>query len=204
MQVFCEQLGCDGSHYTALATQARRSFQRYLRPDGGLYDVIDTPDGNDDSIRPNQIFALSLPWPLLDKDAATTVLDEVHSHLYTSDGLRSLTPQDPAYRGIYQGSVAERDSAYHNGPVWGWLLGHHAMAHFRLHHDTAAALALLEPMRDHLFDAGIGTISEIFDGDPPHNPRGAPSQAWSVATVLEAWRLIQGQVIQSQANSHAA
>lgn len=193
MQVFCEQLGCDGSHYTALATQARRGFQRYLRPDGGLYDVIDAPDGNDDSIRPNQIFALSLPWPLLDRETANTVLNEVHRHLYTAYGLRSLTPQDPAYRGIYKGGVTERDAAYHNGPVWGWLLGHHAMAHFRLHHDAKAALALLEPMCDHLLDAGLGSISEIFDGDPPHYPRGAPSQAWSVATVLEAWRLIQTQ-----------
>jgi glycogen debranching enzyme len=191
MHVFCEQLGRNGSDYADLAAQTRIGFQRYLRPGGGLYDVLDTPEGNDGSIRPNQIFALSLPWPLLDKDAANTVLNEVHSHLYTSCGLRSLAPQDPAYRGIYQGGVAERDAAYHNGPVWGWLLGHYAMAHFRLHHDAKAALALLEPMGDHLFDAGLGSISEIFDGDPPHNPRGTPSQAWSVATVLEAWRLIQ-------------
>lgn len=193
MQVFCKRLGRNDSSYAALAEHARLGFQQYLRPDGGLYDVLDTPDGNDASIRPNQIFALSLPWPLLDKDAATAVLDEVHSHLYTSYGLRSLTPQDPAYRGIYQGSVAERDSAYHNGPVWGWLLGHHVMAHWNLHQDAETALALLEPMRDHLFDAGLGTISEIFDGDPPHKPRGAPSQAWSVATLLEARWLIQGK-----------
>jgi len=191
MQVFCERLGRNGSNHAALAEHARRGFQQYIRREGGLYDVLDTPDGNDASIRPNQIFALSLPWPLLDEGAAHTVLNEVHSHLYTSCGLRSLTPQDPAYSGIYQGGVAERDAAYHNGPVWGWLLGHHAMAHFRLHHDAKAALALLEPMGDHLFDAGLGSISEIFDGDPPHHPRGAPSQAWSVATVLEAWRLIQ-------------
>ncbi|GMQ83785.1 MAG: amylo-alpha-1,6-glucosidase [Gammaproteobacteria bacterium] len=203
MQVFCEQLGRNGNNYAALAEHARLGFQQYLRPDGGLYDVLDTPEGNDASIRPNQIFALSLPWPLLDKDAANTVLSEVHKHLYTSYGLRSLTPQDPAYRGIYQGGVVERDAAYHNGPVWGWLLGHHAMAHFRLHHDAPAALALLEPMGDHLFDAGLGSISEIFDGDPPHQPRGAPSQAWSVATVLEAWRLIQDQAIQKQVGSHA-
>jgi 4-alpha-glucanotransferase len=122
---------------------------------------------------------------LLDNAAAKSVLDEVQRHLYTSYGLRSLTPQDPAYRGIYQGGVAARDSAYHNGTVWSWLLGHHAMAHFRLHHDATAALALREPMRDHLFDAGLGSISEIFDGDPPHQPRGAPSQAWFVATVLQ-------------------
>jgi 4-alpha-glucanotransferase len=195
MQTFCEQPGQESDHYAALAERARHGFQRYLRPDGGLYDVLDTPAGNDASIRPNQIFALSLPWPLLDNDAANTVLNEVHSHLYTSYGLRSLTPQNLAWRGIYQGGVAERDAAYHNGPVWGWLLGHHAMAHFRLHHDAKAALALLEPMHDQLFDAGLGSISEIFDGDPPHHPRGAPSQAWSVATLLEAWRLITDDAI---------
>jgi predicted glycogen debranching enzyme len=204
MQSFGEELGHNGSHYATLAERARRGFQRYLRPEGGLYDVLDTPAGNDASLRPNQIFALSLPWPLLDKEAAHTVLNEVHSHLYTSCGLRSLAPQDPAYRGIYQGGVAERDAAYHNGPVWGWLLGHHAMAHFRLHHDATAALALLNPMGNHLFDAGLGSISEIFDGDSPHHPRGAPSQAWSVATVLEAWCLIQNQGFQIRANPQAA
>lgn len=127
---------------------------------------------------------------MLDKNAAQSVFKEVHQHLYTSYGLRSLRPDDPAYQGIYKGSVRQRDSAYHNGPVWGWLLGHHVMAHFRLYHDTKSALALLTPMRDHLFDAGLGSISEIFDGDPPHTPRGAPSQAWSVATILQAWQLI--------------
>lgn len=192
MQNIANRFGRDVSDFAAMAERTRLGFQQYLRPDGGLYDALDTPDGNDASIRPNQIFALSLPWPLLDNDAANSVLNEVHSHLYTSYGLRSLSPQDSAYRGIYQGGVAERDSAYHNGPVWGWLLGHYAMAHFRLHNDAKAALALLEPMSDHLFDAGLGSISEIFDGDPPHQPRGAPSQAWSVATVLEAWWLIQG------------
>lgn len=183
----------DSNDYTAMAERTRLGFQRYLRPDGGLYDVLDAPDGNDSSIRPNQVFALSLPFSLLDNKTAQTVLKEIQQHLYTSYGLRSLSPQDPAYCGTYKGSVAERDAAYHNGPVWGWLLGHFVMAHFRLHRDSATALALLEPMRDHLFDAGLGSISEIFDGDPPHQPRGAPAQAWSVATVLEAWWLIQSE-----------
>ncbi len=193
MQNITERLGGDASNYTELAARAKSGFQRYLRADGGLYDVLDSPEGNDASIRPNQVFALSLPWALLDKKTASTVLNELHKHLYTSYGLRSLSPQAPSYRGVYQGDVSERDAAYHNGPVWGWLLGHYVMAHFRLHHDAEAALALLEPMRDHLLDAGLGCISEIFDGDPPHQSRGAPAQAWSVATVLEAWCLIQSQ-----------
>ncbi len=132
MQNITDRLGGDAgdpdngssTSYAAMAERTRHGFQQYLRPEGGLYDVLDTPDGNDASIRPNQIFALSLPWSLLDKKEANAVLDEIHKHLYTSYGLRSLSPQDTSYRGIYQGSVAERDSAYHNGPVWGWLLGH--------------------------------------------------------------------------------
>lgn len=195
MQSFCARLGEDGSHHEALAERCRHGFRRYLRPEGGLYDVLDSPHGDDASVRPNQLFALSLPWPLLDDAAASRVLDEVREHLYTSHGLRSLSPQDPAYHGIYRGGVEQRDAAYHNGPVWGWLLGHYVMAHFRLHRDAEAARALLEPVRDQLFDAGLGSLGEIFDGDPPHEPRGAPSQAWSVATALEAWWLIEGDKI---------
>ncbi|MGB5441514.1 MAG: amylo-alpha-1,6-glucosidase [Gammaproteobacteria bacterium] len=191
MQGFCEQLGHDGKHYADMAAQARTGFQRFVQPEGGLFDVLDAPDGDDARVRPNQVFALSLPWPLLEGKTAETVLDTLQRRLYTSFGLRSLAADDPAYCGVYAGGVARRDAAYHNGPVWGWLLGHFAMAHFRVHRDAVAALALLEPMRDHLFDAGLGSISEIFDGDPPHHPRGAPSQAWSVATLLQAWRLIE-------------
>jgi len=191
MHLFSERLGQDGGAYANLAERARLGFARYRRSAGGLYDVLDAPDGNDASIRPNQLFALSLPYPLLDDKTAKRVLRELREHLLTSYGLRSLSPRDSAYRGRYQGNIAERDGAYHNGPVWGWLLGHYAIAHWRLHGDKASALALLEAMRDHLFDAGLGSISEIFDGDAPHAPCGAPMQAWSVATVLEAWRTIR-------------
>jgi len=175
-----------------LAAQARSGFQRFIRDDGeGLYDVLDTPGGGlDDSIRPNQIFALSLPTRLLPPNTAKQVLATVRQHLYTSYGLRSLSPEDPAYQGHYTGGVEARDSRYHNGTVWGWLLGHYVMAHFRIHQNAASARALLQPMRDHLFDAGLGAVSEIFDGDPPHTPCGTPSQAWSVATLLEAWNQI--------------
>jgi 4-alpha-glucanotransferase len=87
--------------------------------------------------------------------------------------------------------VWERDSAYHQGPVWAWLLGHYARAVLRVTGDAKRAHAILAPIRDHLFDAGLGTVSEIFDGDPPHHPRGAPAQAWSVACVLDAWSEIE-------------
>ena len=104
-----------------------------------------------------------------------------------SYGLRSLSPNDPGYRPRYQGGVLDRDGAYHEGTVWAWLLGHYALAEYRVLGDEGAAQARLSPLQDHLADAGLGTVSEIFDGAPPHRPRGAPSQAWSVACVLEAW-----------------
>jgi glycogen debranching enzyme len=101
--------------------------------------------------------------------------------------LRSLSPDDPKYRGSYRGGVVDRDGAYHQGPVWAWLLGPWAMAHYRVHGDAAAAQRWLEPMADHLVDAGLGHVSEIYEGDTPHLPRGCPAQAWSVACTLEAW-----------------
>lgn len=198
MQEFSEHLANDDGSYARLAQQTRHGFLRYLRPGGGLYDVLDTPHGDDSCIRPNQLFAVSLPYPLLDAPSAHAVLDEVRRHLHTSYGIRSLSPQDPAYQGHYKGGVALRDAAYHNGPAWGWLLGHYVMAHFRLHRDADAAYALLEPIRDHLLDCGLGSISEIFDGEAPHKPGGTPAQAWSVATILEAWQLIQTNSNQGQ------
>ncbi len=115
------------------------------------------------------------------------VLRRCGRSLLTSYGLRSLAPQESAYCGVCRGDVAERDGAYHQGTVWAWLLGPWALAHHRVHGDAAAAQRLLEPIGDHLADAGLGQVSEIFDGDPPHTPRGCPAQAWSVACVLEAW-----------------
>lgn len=115
------------------------------------------------------------------------VLEQCGETLLTSYGLRSLASDHPQYRGKYRGGVSERDGSYHQGPVWAWLLGHWALAHYRVHGDALAAQAWLQPIGDHLADAGLGQVSEIFDGDPPHVPRGAPAQAWSVACVLEAW-----------------
>jgi 4-alpha-glucanotransferase len=138
-------------------------------------------------VRPNQIFAVSLSVTPIDAATQWRVLEQCGDKLLTSYGLRSLAPDRPDYRGHYRGGVAERDGGYHQGPVWGWLLGHWALAHYRVYGDAAAAQAWLEPIGDHLADAGLGQVSEIFDGDPPHQPRGAPAQAWSVACILEAW-----------------
>jgi 4-alpha-glucanotransferase len=180
--------GRSAEPYRGLAEQARAGFQRYLRPDGlGLYDVLDGPEGTDTRIRPNQILAVSLAHsPLAPADQAA-VVRTVGARLLTSYGLRTLDPADPAYRAHYQGGVAERDSAYHQGPAWAWLLGHYALAVYRVSGDAASAQSLLEPIADHLADAGLGTVSELFDAEPPHTPRGAPSQAWSVAGTLMAW-----------------
>jgi 4-alpha-glucanotransferase len=187
------EIGTPGARdYRALAAQVRRGFGRFVKADGsGLFDVIDGPDGNDPSVRPNQLFAVSLPHSPLEPAVQRAVLDQCARELLTSYGLRSLAPEHPDYRPHYRGGVWERDGAYHQGTVWAWLLGPYALAEYRVHSDPARALARLEPIRHHLLDAGLGTVSEIFEGAPPHLPCGAPSQAWSVACVLEAWTRLE-------------
>ena len=187
MSHFASLVGCDPAPYRKLADHARASFGRFVNPAGGLYDVIDGPDGVDATVRPNQIFAVSLPASALEPPAQRAVVEVCARALATSYGLRSLDPHHPDYRAHYTGDAWERDSGYHQGPVWAWLLGHYALASYRVTRDAAAAQALLDPIRDHLADAGLGSVSEIFDGAPPHTPRGAPCQAWSVACTLEAW-----------------
>ncbi len=189
MAGMAERLDMPPDRYRAAAASARHGFQRFARPDGnGLYDVIDGPDGTPDaSLRPNQIFAVSLRASPLDPATRRAVVMRCGERLVTSYGLRSLAPGEPAYRPACIGAVSERDGAYHQGTVWAWLLGPWALAHFSVFGDAAAAQRFLEPIGDHLCDAGLGQVSEIFDGDPPHTPRGCPAQAWSVACVLEAW-----------------
>ncbi len=188
MQTFADQLGTNANDYAQRADRVAAGFQRYRRPDGnGLLDVLDGLTGDDASVRPNQIFAVSLfASPLAPADQARVVAC-CGRELLTSHGLRSLAPAAPDYQCIYQGNVLERDGAYHQGTVWGWLLGHYALAEYRVTGNAALARSRLEPLADHLHDAGLGSLSEIFDGDPPHVPRGAPLQAWSVACVLDAW-----------------
>jgi 4-alpha-glucanotransferase len=174
--------------YRELAARIALGFQRFIAdPETGLYDVLDGPDGNDATLRPNQIFAVSLPHSPLDAQAQAAVVRACAGSLLTSYGLRSLAPTHPEFRQQYFGGVWERDSGYHQGPVWAFLLGHYALAEHRVRGDASGAQALLQPLRDHLLDAALGTVSEVFDGAPPHTPRGAPSQAWSVACALEAW-----------------
>jgi glycogen debranching enzyme len=187
MVQFSQLIGKKSELFKTLSAQARSGFQRFLKPEGGLYDVLDGPKGVDISIRPNQILAVTLHYSPLSPPAQALVLAETRLHLLTSYGLRSLASESPYYHPRYEGNVHKRDSAYHQGTAWSWLLPHYAMAEYRVTGDAELAQSRLAPMREHLLDAGLGTISEIFDGEPPHEPRGTPSQAWSVACVLEAW-----------------
>jgi predicted glycogen debranching enzyme len=182
------RLGRSASPWASLADEVARGFDRFWNERAGCcFDVIDGPDGDDPSIRPNQILAVSLPASPLSRERQGAVVDACARHLATSYGLRSLTPSDPRYRGQYVGGPAERDGRYHQGPVWAWLLGPFALAHLRVHGDPESALALIEPIANHLGDGCLGSVSEIFDGDPAHTPRGCPAQAWSVAETLRAW-----------------
>jgi predicted glycogen debranching enzyme len=190
MSAFAARLG-EPDTFSAPAEIARRSFARFVRADReGLYDVIDGPEGDDASIRPNQIFAVSLPNSPLARDAQANVVRVCRRQLLTAFGLRSLAPGEPAYHPGYAGGVRERDGCYHQGPVWAWLLGPFSLAAYRVTGDVGLAEALLQPIRDALEDQEMGTIGEIFDGEPPYHPRGAPAQAWSVACTLDAWHLL--------------
>jgi len=167
----------------ALAKRVKRSFvAEFWNPERGY--LLDNTD--DAAIRPNQIFAVSLHYSMLDSAQAKAVVDTVEHHLLTPLGLRSLSPRDPAYRGHYLGGVYERDSAYHQGSVWLWLMGPFITAYRRVHPGSSRPQELLSGLRGHLREAGIGQMSEIADGDAPYTPRGCFAQAWSVAELLRA------------------
>ena len=181
--------------FAALAARARDSFnRRFWRPDVRyLYDVVDGESGDDPSCRPNQIFPISLPHPILNSDHWPDVLDVVTKELLTPVGLRSLSPRDPNYKSKYYGDLRARDAAYHQGSVWGWLIGPYIDSWLKLHPgQNQEARKFLHGFEAHLDQACVGSISEIFDGDAPHTPRGCIAQAWSVAEVLRCWALTAG------------
>ncbi len=195
----------ESDRFAKLASRARQSFlTRFVRSDlAHLADVVDGQNGDDWSMRPNQIFALSLPFPLVEGELAKRVLNAVGQHLLTTYGLRTLSPDDRAYVGACQGDRFGRDGAYHQGTVWAWLLGPYTEALWKVTGDARAALSVLLPFVHHLKDAGLGSISEIFDGDPPHQPRGAIAQAWSVAEILRVWRLLDASLGENEEISGA-
>lgn len=182
------------AQYLTAARQVAASFrQRFWNDERGyLNDVIDVPgtDAADSSLRPNQIFAVSLGMDLLTDEQARAVVASCARELLTPVGLRSLASGDPAYAPRYEGGPRERDGRYHQGTVWSWLLGPFALAHWRVHGDAAHALALLASSAPHLTEGCIGQVSEIFDAAPPHTPRGCFAQAWGVAETLRAWQHI--------------
>lgn len=182
----------EATWYAERARRTQQGFARFVCAEKGqLFDVIDGPSGHDASLRPNQIFAVSLPHSPLSPEQQRIVVDICARELYTSRGLRSLARGEPAYIGQYVGDMRSRDGAYHQGTVWGWLLGPFARAHYRVYGDADKARSFLLPMLDHLDDAGLGQISEIFDGNPPFLPRGCFAQAWSVAEWLAAFRQLE-------------
>lgn len=178
-----------------LLRQARDAFVPLFWIEEGRYlaDVVDDQGRQDPRLRPNQLVALAISRPPLSPERGNQVLRVVERHLLTPYGLRTLAPFDPEYRGRYEGDVVSRDGAYHQGTVWTWLLGVYADALLFTRGRTSSTVAqlrrLLKPFERHLREAGLGTISEIFDGDPPHHPRGCFAQAWSVAELLRIWHM---------------
>jgi predicted glycogen debranching enzyme len=183
--------GEDESKYGALAARARESFERQFWNEeaGCLYDVVNG-EARDPSIRPNQIIAASLTHSMLTEERARRIVEVVERELLTPYGLRSLAQGDPQYAGRYEGGPESRDAVYHQGTVWAWLLGPFITAYVKAHgrslKSKQQAGAWLAPLGEHLKEAGLGHVSEIFDGDAPHTPRGCVAQAWSVAEILRA------------------
>jgi len=193
MGMLSRRIGKPHQEYDAIADRALARFSRFWNAElGYCYDVLDGPNGNDAALRPNQIFTVSLPDSPLSAAQQKGVVDACAQHLLTSHGLRSLATHHPNYRGSYGGDQRRRDGAYHQGTVWGWLIGPFVLAHLRVYGNPAKSRQFLEPMTNHLSAHGVGSFSEIFDGDPPMTPRGCIAQAWTVAEVLRAWLATEG------------
>jgi predicted glycogen debranching enzyme len=194
MESWAIRLSIDAAQYGQLRTQVRQHFAaRFWYEEGGyLYDVVDV-DGvsgqNDASLRPNQLFAASLTSTLLSEAQITSMFRQVTDHLLTPAGLRSLSPTHPAYRNKFNGDRLQRDSSYHQGTVWQWLIGPYVDVFLRLGNDRAALHPLLEPLVRQLWGSCLGTISEVAEPETPFRPAGCFAQAWSVAELLRCWIL---------------
>jgi predicted glycogen debranching enzyme len=186
------------------AERARASFaQRFWYDAGGyLFDVVDGEAGDDASLRPNQLFAIALEHPILAPERWARVLEVVRDRLLTPVGLRSLDGAHPDYRAAYDGDLRARDAAYHQGTVWGWLVGPFVDAWLKTHPtEPSGAIEALRDIERHLHEACIGTISEVFDAEPPFLPRGCVAQAWSVAEALRTWVKLCERVADLQPSS---
>ena len=197
---FARRLARPREGYLKLKEKAERNFQRFWNPARNCcFDVIDAPGvGADAALRPNQLFAVSLPVSPLAPEQQKAVVDTLGRELLTSFGLRSLGPSESGYLGQYAGGPRERDAAYHQGTVWAWLLGPYALAHYKVYGDRQAAQSFLEPLGRSIYSAGLGSISEIFGGDAPFPSAGCFAQAWSVGEVFRAWEFLAGQAYKSE------
>jgi predicted glycogen debranching enzyme len=184
----------------SLLSRASTNFSKFWNAESGcLYDVIDAAGATPDArIRPNQIFAVSLPYSALDQAQMRAVVDCCALELLTSYGLRTLSPRDPGYIGRYGGDPGQRDAAYHMGTAWAWLLGPFARAHYRVYGDARLSQSFLAPIAQHLSSACVGTVSEVFDGDAPHSAGGCFAQAWSVAEILRSWLDLERKISKNQ------
>lgn len=196
MTAIAKQIDKPYERYEELTELARVGFQQFWNQSTGYcYDVLNVdgkPEINDDTLRPNQIFAVSLPIePLLSPIQQKSIVDACGRSLLTSYGLRSLSPDHPDYCGHYEGDSYQRDSVYHQGTVWGWLMGAFVRSHLRVYQNHEQAHAILQPMSNHLQASGLGNLSEIFDGDAPMRSRGCIAQAWTVGEILHAWVYIE-------------
>jgi predicted glycogen debranching enzyme len=192
MDEWTQTYGGDRSiDYKGHADRARESFNRrfWFEKGGYLYDVVDKEGGGDDtSLRPNQVLAISLPHAVLDRARWEPVMCVVRDRLLTPVGLRSLAPGDPEFKARYYGDLRSRDAAYHQGTVWAWLIGPFIDAWIKLYGPSPDGVRqLLDGFRTQFSDACVGSISEVFDAEPPFLPRGCVAQAWSVAEVLRCW-----------------
>jgi predicted glycogen debranching enzyme len=192
-------VGRDSYAFTVAATRAEQGFERFWSAEHGwCFDVVDGPNGDDAALRPNQLFAVALPIDVLDADRRRAIVDVCLSRLWTPAGLRTLAPSEPGYAGRYGGDQRARDASYHQGTAWTWLAGPFALAHARVYGDPAASMQLLEECaREGLTADAFGTLAEIADGDAPFTARGAFAQAWSVATILDAWFVLTGRDLPS-------
>ena len=188
---FARLLGEPDVIYADIMERVRANFRRFwIEGRGYCYDVIDGPDGDDATLRPNQVIALALADNLLTPEQGQSVLQNCMGALLTPRGLRSLAPDHADYKPQYGGDRASRDAAYHQGTVWGWLIGPFVTACVRVYGDTDRVHRTIAPLLDNLHEHGVGSLSEIFDAEPPHAPRGCFAQAWTVAEVLRALQLI--------------
>ncbi len=191
MDAWTRQYG--GGDNMNLAEHARRAYESFNRrfwyeKGGYLYDVVDGEHGDDPSCRPNQVFAISLPHPVLNRERWEPVMKIARERLLTPVGLRSLAPGETDYKARYYGDLRARDAAYHQGTVWAWLIGPYIDAELKLPGaDRSRLRDLVAGFDQHLDEACVGQISEVFDAEPPFLPRGCVAQAWSVAEVLRSW-----------------